>query len=153
MGPWLGALGARMERGLMLVVDYGYQRREYYQPSRKAGTLMCYYRQKAYEDPFRCIGLQDITAHVDFSALAAAGQGAGFTLEGFTAQALFLLGCGVERLLAEAAGVPGSVDLLPGAKQLLLPGAMGERFRVLGLGKGMTGPWCGFSVRDLRDRL
>jgi SAM-dependent MidA family methyltransferase len=154
MGPWLGALGARMERGLMLVVDYGYPRREYYQPSRKAGTLMCYYRQKAYEDPFRCIGLQDITAHVDFSALAAAGQGAGFTLEGFTAQALFLLGCGVERLLAEAAaGGGGSVDLLLGAKQLLLPGAMGERFRVLGLGKEMTDPWCGFSVRDLRDRL
>jgi SAM-dependent MidA family methyltransferase len=154
MAPWLGALGAHMERGLVLAIDYGYPRREYYQPSRRAGTLMCYHRQEACEDPFRRIGLQDITAHVDFSALAAGGQAAGFTLEGFTTQAHFLLGCGVERLLAEAAaGGGGSVDLLLGAKQLLLPSAMGERIRVLGLGKEMTGPWCGFSVRDLRDRL
>jgi len=153
MGPWLGALAGHMERGLLLVIDYGYPRREYYQPSRSAGTLMCYRRQKAYEDPFRCIGLQDITAHVDFSALAAAGQGAGFTLEGFTTQAHFLLGCGVERLVAEAVGAPDAVDIFLGVKQLMLPGAMGERFRMLALGKAISGPWCGFSVRDLQDRL
>jgi SAM-dependent MidA family methyltransferase len=153
MAPWLRALAAHMERGLALVVDYGYPRHEYYQPSRRTGTLMCYHRHEACEDPFRRIGLQDITAHVDFSALAAGGQAAGFTIEGFTTQAHFLLGCGVDRLLAEAAGAADSVDLLPAAKQLLLPGGMGERFRVLGLGKKVNGPWCGFSVRDLRDRL
>ncbi len=151
--PWLAALGAHVERGLALLIDYGYPRREYYQASRRTGTLMCHYRQRAHADPYHRVGLQDITAHVDFSGLAAGARAAGFSLEGFSTQAHFLIGCGLHRALAEAGGAPDSVDLLLGAKQLLLPGAMGERFRVIGLGKGMTGDWCGFSVRDLSDRL
>jgi SAM-dependent MidA family methyltransferase len=153
MRPWLSALAASVERGMLLCFDYGYPRAEYYQPSRRTGTLMCHYRHRAHPDPYRHIGLQDITAHVDFSALAEGGAGAGFRLAGYTTQAHFLIGCGIERLLVEAAGDPNYVDLLMGAKQLLLPGAMGERFRVLGLSKGMVGSGCGFAVRDLRDRL
>jgi SAM-dependent MidA family methyltransferase len=153
LGPWLAALGAHIKRALVLVIDYGYPRREYYHASRRSGTLMCYHRQRAHGDPYRHLGLQDITAHVDFSALADGARKAGFTLAGYTTQAHFLIGCGLERILGEWAGDPTSVELLLGAKQLLLPGAMGERFRVIGLDKGVTGPWCGFSVRDLSDRL
>ncbi|MEA3273920.1 MAG: SAM-dependent methyltransferase [Pseudomonadota bacterium] len=151
--PWLAALAEATERGLVLLIDYGYPRREYYQADRSGGTLMCHYRHRAGTDPYRHVGLRDITAHVDFSALAAGGRAAGFESVGYTTQAHFLIGCGLDRLLAETALDDGSMDLLLGAKQLVLPAAMGERFQVLGLAKGLTGPWCGFSVRDLSGRL
>lgn len=152
LGPWLAALGASMTAGLVLLFDYGYPRNAYYQPDRTMGTLMCHLRHRAHTDPYRHVGLQDITAHVDFSAAAGAGRGAGFSLAGFAAQGHFLIGCGIERLLLGSDGAP-DMDLLLGAKQLLLPAAMGERFKVLGLARDVDGPWCGFSVRDLADRL
>jgi SAM-dependent MidA family methyltransferase len=90
---------------------------------------------------------------VDFTAVADAGRLAGLELAGFTTQAHFLIGCGLDRLLAQAARRPDSMDLMLGAKQLVLPTGMGERFQVIGLQKGVDGPWAGFSFRDLRDRL
>jgi len=151
--PWIGALGASMERGLALLIDYGYRRSEYYGADRSRGTLMCHYRHRAHANPFVHLGLQDITAHVDFTAIARAGGLAGIELAGYATQAHFLIGCGLDRLLTEAAAGADAMDLLLGIKQLVLPSAMGERFQVLGLQKGVDQAWAGFSFRDLRGRL
>jgi SAM-dependent MidA family methyltransferase len=151
--PWLAALSEAMDRGFALLIDYGYSRHEYYRPDRRDGTLMCHYRHLAHSDPYRNLGLQDITAHVDFSAVADGARAAELELAGYTTQAHFLLGCGLDRMLAEAAGGDGAMEALTSAKQLVLPQAMGERFRVMGLEKGIAGPWTGFSIRDLRERL
>ena len=150
LAPWLRELDRALAAGLVLLIDYGYPRSAYYQPDRSMGTLMCHARHRAHDDPYRDIGLQDITAHVDFSAVAEAGIAAGFELAGFTTQANFLIGCGIDRLLSEHTA---DLALVSGAKQLLLPSAMGERFKVIGLSRGVTGPWCGLVERDLRDRL
>jgi SAM-dependent MidA family methyltransferase len=147
---WLKALGLALDRGLILLVDYGYPRPAYYQPDRTMGTLMCHLRHQAHGDPYTHIGLQDITAHVDFTAVAEAGVAAGLDLAGFTTQANFLIGCGIDRLLSES---NEPFELTLGAKQLLLPTAMGERFKVLGLTTGVDEPLRGFSIRDLSDRL
>jgi SAM-dependent MidA family methyltransferase len=148
--PWMKALGRTLDAGLVLLIDYGYPRPAYYQPDRTMGTLMCHLRHQAHGDPYTHIGLQDITAHVDFTAVAEAGVAAGFDLAGFTTQANFLIGCGIDRILADA---PDAFDLAPGAKQLLLPSIMGERFKVMGLTKEIDGALCGFSIRDLTQRL
>lgn len=158
LDPWVRAVADSLAAGLTLLIDYGYPRAEYYRPERGGGTLMCHFRHQAYADPFVRIGLQDITAHVDFSALADAGIDAGLSLAGYTTQANFLLGCGLDRLLARSATDPAAMlDLTAGVKQLLLPTAMGERFHVLALSKHLEPPepdgWCGFSLRDLRGRI
>jgi SAM-dependent MidA family methyltransferase len=153
LGPWIGALAESVEAGLILLADYGYPRREYYMADRRGGTLMCHYRHRAHSIPYLHPGLQDITAHVDFTAVAQAARLAGLELAGFATQAHFLIGCGLDRLLAETADGPDAIDLMLGAKQLLLPSAMGERFQVMGLQKGIDRDWTGFSFRDLRDRL
>jgi SAM-dependent MidA family methyltransferase len=151
--PWIAAVGKVLERGLLLLVDYGYPQSEYYRADRCRGTLMCHYRHRARVDPYLNLGLQDITAHVDFTAVAEAGGSAGLRLAGYTTQAHFLIGCGIDRLLAQVAGGPEALNQMLGAKQLILPSAMGERFQVIGLDKGLEGTWIGFSFRDLRDRL
>ncbi|GAB0149534.1 MULTISPECIES: class I SAM-dependent methyltransferase [unclassified Marichromatium] len=150
LGPWFAALDGALEHALVLLADYGYPRPLYYHPERDMGTLMCHHRHRAHDDPYRHPGLQDITAHVDFSAVAEAATRAGFGLAGFTTQAHFLIGCGIDTLLAAA---PDPLDLAQQAKQLLLPDAMGERFKVIGLTRGLDGPWRGFGERDLGDRL
>lgn len=152
LAPWLAALSSGLERGLVLLIDYGYPCAEYYQPERHMGTLRCHHRHQAHSNPYVHLGLQDITAHVDFTAVAEAGVAAGFELAGFTTQAHCLIGCGIDRLMQTSA--PGAaLDLALGAKQLLLPTAMGERFKVLGLAKAIDGPLSGFAMRDLSDRL
>jgi SAM-dependent MidA family methyltransferase len=153
LGPWVGALAAALRRGLVLLIDYGYPRAEYYHPERRAGTLRCYFRHRAHDDPFAHVGLQDITAHVDFSAAATSARSVGLELAGFATQAHFLIGCGLESMLADASARPDGLDLILGAKQLVMPTGMGERFRVLGLARGVDRPWCGFALRDLRGRL
>lgn len=152
LGPWLAALAASLSAGLVLLIDYGYPGTAYYQPDRTMGTLMCHLWQRAHADPYVHVGLQDITAHVDFSAAARGAAAAGLALAGFSTQGHFLIGCGIERLIQTAVEA-GDLGLILGAKQLLLPTAMGERFKVLGLTRGLKGPWCGFTVRDLADRL
>ena len=158
LGPWIHALAASLDRGLMLLIDYGYDRADYYRPERGMGTLMCHYRHQAHGDPYVHLGLQDLTAHVDFSAAASAGRVAGLAVAGFTTQAHFLIALGLDDLLAERmSGDPGTTEedlrWLLGAKQLVMPSAMGERFRVLGLAKDLDRTWTGFSLRDLRGRL
>jgi SAM-dependent MidA family methyltransferase len=158
LAPWLCGLTGQLERGLALFVDYGYPRREYYLPERRDGTLMCHYRHRAHGDAFFWPGLQDITAWVDFTALAEAADTCGLEVLGYTSQAMFLLGCGLDRIVAEGmAGRPdGGLALSAEARQLTLPGMMGERFQAMGLGRGLDPddmPLCGFSLQDLRYRL
>lgn len=158
LGPWMQALEASMDRGLMILIDYGYDRADYYRPERGMGTLMCHFRHQAHGNPYRHLGLQDITAHVDFSAAASGGRIAGLEVVGFTTQAHFLIALGLDGMLAERMGgnqgvADGNLQWLLGAKQLVMPYAMGERFRVLGLAKNIGQTWTGFSLRDLRGRL
>jgi len=153
LAPWIRALAEMLEQGLILLIDYGYLRAEYYRSDRRHGTLLCHYRHRAHPDPYLYPGLQDITAHVDFTAVAEAGTQAGLRIAGFTTQAHFLIGCGLDRLLAQVAAGPDAMDAMLGAKQLVLPSAMGEGFQVIGLDKGLARDWIGFSFRDLRDRL
>ncbi len=154
-GPWIKALGKRFEAGLVLLIDYGYTGLEYYHPQRDRGTLMCHYRHRAHSNPFRYPGLQDITAHVDFSRLAEAAVEAGFSIDGYATQAFFLMGCGLDRLVAESdpEDIRAHLALVQGVKRLTLPSEMGERFKVLGLGKGIWEPLIGFGMQDLRQRL
>jgi len=148
-------IGGRMTGGAALFIDYGFPAAEYYHPQRSAGTLMCHYRHRAHTNPFLWPGLTDITAHVDFSAMAAAGERAGLALAGFAAQAPFLLGCGILDALA-ANGEPGSVEYLKASipvQRLLSPAEMGELFKVLALAKSRDIAWPGFTLADRSHRL
>ena len=153
--PWISTLAERLAGGLVLLIDYGYPRREYYHPQRSGGTLMCHYRHRAHDDPLVLPGLQDITAHVDFTSVAEAGIAAGLELEGFTTQAHFLLDSGIDRMLGEQNTEITSAQLMDiqQARTLLMPGGMGERFRFIGLGRGLELPVEGFRMQDLRGRL
>jgi SAM-dependent MidA family methyltransferase len=155
LAPWTAALAGALATGALLLVDYGYPRREYYHPQRVDGTLQCHYRQRAHADPLRLVGLQDITAHVDFTAIAEAGHGAGLRLAGYTTQAHFLLGCGLDTLLAASDPDATAAHLarMGEARALTLPGEMGERFQAIALTRGCDRPLRGFSLRDLRARL
>ncbi|HYG07893.1 MAG TPA: SAM-dependent methyltransferase [Stenotrophomonas sp.] len=135
---WIQAVAGGLKRGAMLFVDYGYTRREYYQPQRSDGTLRAFYRHRMHADLYRWPGLQDLTASVDFTALAEAGTGAGFDLAGYCSQASFLLGNGLDQLLAQAdarADEVGRTRLREQVKRLTLPSEMGERFQVMGFSR------------------
>jgi SAM-dependent MidA family methyltransferase len=153
--PWLSAITNQMERGLALFIDYGYPRAEFYLPERSDGTIMCHYRHRAHNDVFFWPGLQDITAWVDFTALAEAADACVLEVEGYTSQTMFLLGCGLDQILDGHASnsADGGLALSAQARQLTLPGMMGEKFQVMGLGRGLDRPLRGFSLQDLRYRL
>jgi SAM-dependent MidA family methyltransferase len=143
---WMRTLAACLERGAILVIDYGFPAREYYHPQRSTGTLACHYRHHVHHDPFYLPGLQDITAHVDFSALAQAAAESGLDLLGYVSQAQFLVNCGITELLA-AENPEDAKRYLPAAsavQKLLSPSEMGELFKVLAVGKHQ-GPLQGFS--------
>jgi len=145
-----GALG----RGVLLCVDYGFGRREYYHPQRNRGTLMCHYRHRAHDDPFLFPGLQDITAHVDFTSVAEAGIEAGLQLLGYTTQAQFLINCGIADQLARtpAEQTAAYLPLAAGVQKLVSPAEMGELFKVIALGRGVQPPLAGFKTGD-KSRL
>jgi SAM-dependent MidA family methyltransferase len=153
---WMSALAERLERGVLLLVDYGYPRSDYYHPHRHMGTLMCHYRHRAHDDALALVGLQDITAFVDFTAAALAGVEAGLDVLGFTTQAQFLLGAGLLDVVAQRASQSSpeeQVRLAQQVKLLTLPGEMGERFKVLALGRGVDEALAGFALADLSSRL
>jgi SAM-dependent MidA family methyltransferase len=149
------SLAAVLGRGVVLFIDYGFPRHEYYHPQRAGGTLMCHYRHRAHGDPFFLPGLQDITTHVDFSAIARAGGDAGLELLGYSNQAQFLINCGITDLLAEtpAEDVAAYAPLASEAQKLLSPAEMGELFKVIALGKGLSEPLVGFALGDRRHTL
>ncbi len=148
-------IGRRLGRGAALVVDYGFPAAEYYHPQRSHGTLMCHYRHRSHDDPFLWPGLTDITAHVDFTAVANAGERGGLAVAGFTSQAPFLMGCGILDALA-ATGAPGSIGYIKATapvQKLLSPAEMGELFKVLALAKSNDIDWLGFALADRSHRL
>lgn len=133
--PWLESVLGPIAAGGLLLIDYGLCRREYYHPERADGTLICHYRQRAHADPLRWPGLQDLSAWVDFSAVAEAGEGLGFELAGYTTQAQFLLEtlAGDPRLAADGPSARTASAL----KTLVMPGEMGERFKLIWLTRGI----------------
>jgi SAM-dependent MidA family methyltransferase len=147
---WLRAIGASIERGSLLFVDYGLVRREYYHDQRADGTLICHYRHRAHDDPFVYPGLQDISAWVDFSACADAAAAAGFAIGGFTTQGQYLLSV-LAALPPELAVDLASPPEQSALKTLILPGEMGERFKVMLLRKNVVGPE--LPGKDFRPRL
>lgn len=150
---WLGTVAEVLAAGLILVADYGYPRREYYHPARSRGTLRCYYRHRAHDNPLVRVGLQDITAHVEFTALAEAAVAAGLTVAGFTTQAAFLLETGVlEWVAGTTAADPAGLARINQVKRLTLPGEMGEAVKLLALTRDLRGPLPGFA-RDQRRYL
>ena len=155
MPDWLDAVTSQMTKGLALFIDYGYPRREFYLAERSDGTLMCHYRHRAHDDVFFWPGLQDITAWVDFTALAEAADNCNLDVEGYTSQSMFLLGCGLDQILTELNPLSedGGLALSAQVRQLTLPGMMGEKFKVMGLGRGLDQPLGGFDLKDLRYKL
>jgi len=153
--PWMRSVSESLQQGMLLLIDYGYPQHEYFHAQRSSGTLMCHYRHHAHTDPLLWPGLQDITAHVDFTAVAEAAVAAGLAVAGYTTQAWFLLDCGLEELLQQA-GPADSTAYLKAAQQaktLLLPGEMGERFKCIALTRDVDIPLPGFRLQDQRARL
>ncbi len=152
---WVAEWGRRLAYGALLLIDYGLPRHELYHPQRNRGTLRCHYRQRAHDDPFWWPGLSDITSHVDFTAIAEAGFGAGLDVLGYTSQANFLINCGIGEQLLERQQAGGETALrAAGAVQMLLaPGEMGELFKVMALGRGIDVPPLGFARGDRRHAL
>jgi SAM-dependent MidA family methyltransferase len=146
-------LATALEAGVALFIDYGFSEREFYHPQRSMGTLRCHYRHRFHGDPFFMPGLQDITAHVDFTAVARAAEQGGAEVEGFTTQAYFLISCGLAVLVS--AGDPTAtlsrLKATSSVHRLIGPSEMGELFKVIGMQKGMDGPLLGFqSARHLQ---
>lgn len=152
---WVAMLADWLEKGVVLLIDYGFPRHEYYHPQRSGGTLMCHYRHHSHTDPLRLVGIQDITAHVDFTAVAEAADAAGFEVQGFTNQAGFLFGNGLPQRLAGLIeeDQASQAKINHEVQMLTSPAEMGELFKVMALGKKYDGELDGFVFRDMRGRL
>jgi SAM-dependent MidA family methyltransferase len=135
-----------LESGIALFIDYGFPEREFYHPQRSMGTLRCHYRHRFHGDPFFMPGLQDITAHVDFTAMAKAGEQGGAEVFGFTTQAYFLISCGLAVLVSggDPSMTLSRLKATSAVHRLISPSEMGELFKVLAIGKGIDGPLQGF---------
>lgn len=151
---WAAEWGHRLQCGALLLIDYGFPRREFYHPQRGRGTLMCHYRHHSHPDPFYLPGLQDVTVHVDFTAIMAAADAAGLDLLGYASQGRFLLNCGILDLLAREQ--PGSTEYIRASgaiNRMLMPHEMGELFKVIAIGRGIARPLLGFASGDQSRRL
>jgi len=155
---WIRSLEQALKRGLMLFVDYGLSRKQFYSEDRVNGTLNCFFKHHQHDNPFVNLGIQDITAWVDFTALAEAGTHAEMELCGYSTQAHFLIGAGVDKLMNVTMNREGASDtqrwqLSQQAQQLMLPDAMGESFKAMAFRKNCDVELSGFGVRDLRHLL
>ncbi|HET6724608.1 MAG TPA: SAM-dependent methyltransferase [Gammaproteobacteria bacterium] len=155
LGGFVRGLADSLERGAIVFVDYGLPRSAFYLDERAAGTLMCHYRHRAHDDPFLYPGLQDVTAHVDFTAVAEAAVAADMGVDGYTTQAYFLLGGGLEALLhdADARDARSHLEFTRQVKTLTSPADMGERFKAILLGQGLESVPAGFALRDMVHQL
>jgi SAM-dependent MidA family methyltransferase len=152
----LRSLAACLARGVLLMIDYGFGRAEYYHPQRRMGTLRAHYRHHALDDPFHLPGLCDLTAHVDFSEVAEAGEEAGLTLAGYASQANFLINAGITELLTQTTAVEDAAAYLPQAnavQRLLSPAEMGELFKVVAFSRDCEAGLAGFVRGDRRHTL
>lgn len=152
---WLASLSRCLTQGAALLIDYGFPAREYYHPQRTAGTLMAHYRHHAHDDPFYLPGLNDLTAHVDFSAVAEAAEESGLELMGYASQAAFLIDCGIADLLAQVSPEDSAryLPLTNQANRLLSPAEMGELFKAMLVGRGVELAPLGFRSGDRSRRL
>jgi SAM-dependent MidA family methyltransferase len=145
---WMAAAADWIGRGALLALDYGFPCREYYHPQRLMGTLMCHFRHHAHAEPLWLPGLNDVTAHVDFTALASVAHDAGLDVLGYTSQAHFLINCGLLDALQAASAAERAA-----AQRLVSEAEMGELFKVLAVGRGIAGPLRGFAHGDRTHRL
>lgn len=152
---WIASIADGLDQGVVLIIDYGYPASEYYMPQRTMGTLICHYQHRAHANPFWFPGLQDITAFVDFSAVAYAAVDADMEVRGYTTQAAFLMANGLDQLHAEAVSddIKTQITLSQQIKTLTLPSEMGERFKVIALAKNYDEALSGFALSDYRSRL
>ncbi len=150
---WINTLNEIMDKGVVLLIDYGMGRDEYFHPQRHEGTLRCYYQHKASDNPFEHIGEQDITTSVNFSDIADQALESGFTIAGYCTQALFLISLGIEQYLLDEKDEDKRITLAQQVKQLVLPSAMGESFKVLALSKNTQVKLSGFKEQDLTYKL
>lgn len=152
---WISRVSQSLQQGLVLLIDYGFTRKEYYQPIHHQGNLMCYFQHRAHDDFLLYPGIQDVTCHVDFSLVAEAFQDNGLNVAGYTNQGFFLAGCGLDALYQalDTSDEEKSINEIHCIEQLIMPNAMGETFKVIGLTKGLNEELIGFSVSNLKDKL
>lgn len=154
---WTSSLATSLKEAVVLLIDYGFPDREYYHPDRSQGTLMCHYRHIAHSDPMFYPGLQDITAHVDFTAIGNSASTAGLDVCGYTTQAGFLLGCGALEHLQTRQLEAGSdreyLEMSQEMKKLVLPHEMGELFKVLSLSRNIELDLIGFQIQNRMGKL
>lgn len=159
MESWIAALAKGLQQGLILLLDYGYPRHEYYVQERLEGTLMSHYRHHCHDQVLYLAGLQDITAHIDFTAVAEAAHDAGLSVSGYTNQASFLSGCGILSMAEQSAAgdLQKQISISQQIRTLIMPEEMGELFKVIALSKELPtelqGRLSGFSFSDLRHHL
>lgn len=154
-GPWVSELVASLEKGVILLFDYGLPRREHYAPDRHEGWLRCHFRHRAHNDPLILPGIQDITAWVDFTAVAAAAADGGADIAGFVTQSSFLMNGGLDAEMAFSDDAPleRQLALSEQVKMLTLPGAMGEAFKCLAISKRFDEPLTAFRHADRTHTL
>lgn len=153
---WLSVLSRCLQKGVALLLDYGYSEAEYYHPDRSSGTLMCYYQHQRHDNPLVNIGLQDITAHVDFTRVVRHAMHVGFHLAGFTTQSAFLMACGLLDALERSrmnSPISHAHQVTQAIKKLTLPSEMGEAIKVMALSKQLDTSLLGFSWIDRRRDL
>lgn len=153
LAGWLQTITASLDKGVALCIDYGYPRAEFYRPERNDGTLVAHYRHRAHFDPFVWPGLNDLSAFVDFTAVAEAALEAHLDVSGFTSQAGFVLGSGIGELLAQTEDPAEQAKRAGEFKKLVLPGEMGEKFKLMALSRQMTNSFVAFEFSDQRHRL
>jgi SAM-dependent MidA family methyltransferase len=150
---WITSLSSCLQQGLILLIDYGFPRHEYYHPDRHMGTLMCHYQHHAHDNPLLWPGLQDITAHVDFTTVAEAADAAQLSVQGYTTQAAFLLNGGLLMQAAIADDAFEQYRLAQVIKRLTSPNEMGELFKAMALTRHYSEPLLGFSQHNQLERL
>ncbi len=151
----IASLANMLQHGIILMIDYGFAAREYYHPQRNQGTLMCHYQHYAHIDPLINVGLQDVTAHVDFTSIAYAGVNHGLALSGFCSQAQFLMNCGILEVMSQVSpqDMARYAPLAAAAQKLLSPAEMGDLFKVIGFSKNFEAPLIGFVSGDKSHTL
>ena len=151
----MNSLATSLKQGIILMLDYGFGAAEYYHPQRNAGTLMCHYQHYAHTDPLINVGLQDITAHVNFTQIAEAALAQELTLAGYCNQASFLMNCGILEILSETSpnDIAAYAPLAAAAQKLLSPAEMGDLFKVIAFSKNLGVDLIGFKSGDKAHSL